>query len=175
MMVEGWNGTGVCSEVCDWLKLIVQDCEFEDVFRASVGGGGDGKANNKEIGDNEIRDERASDNDDASTDPDTSDNEFQPRGASDCGTRDEYDVPDNAPLDDASGENVGDRNPNDDEGETDQKPVTDDASMDNEAINFDPNDDTDAPSALDTTMVATNSWESVIAEIATLRDRLARA
>ncbi|KAM0269828.1 hypothetical protein ACHAQH_009645 [Verticillium albo-atrum] len=146
--------------------------EFENVFSTNVSGDGEGEANDKEISDDEIKDNRANDNEGASTDLGTSDNVFAPGDASDCEASDEYDIADFPPVDDASGRDVGDRNPTNDEGIADEEPVTDDASTDDEALNFDPNDCTDAPSTLNTTMVAIDTWEGVFTEITTFRDRL---
>ncbi|CRK05686.1 hypothetical protein BN1723_001611 [Verticillium longisporum] len=139
--------------------------EFEDVFRRSVDGDGSGNADDKETGNNENRYERGSDSGDASTNLDTNDNNLSPM-------RDEYDITYSAPLNGASDEEVGAWNLNDVEGRTDKELNLHDTSMDDEAIDFDLNDDTDALSLLNTTMVPVDNYEGVIAEIAALRERL---
>ncbi|KAM9874790.1 hypothetical protein VDGL01_11111 [Verticillium dahliae] len=148
------------------------ECEFEDVWRYSVGSDDDDKANDKEV--EVIRDERGTDNDVASTDFDTSDNSFSPRSAGDYGTRDECDVADMARLDDASDEDVVGRDSENVEGQADKELNPDSTNKDDEAINFDPNNDTNAPNTADTTMGSVDDREDVIAEISALRKRLTR-
>ncbi|RNJ56960.1 hypothetical protein D7B24_006606 [Verticillium nonalfalfae] len=125
------------------------------------------EANDKDISDDEIKDNRANDNDDTSTDLSTSDNVLAPEDASD-----EYDIADIPPLDDAFDRDVGDRNPTNDGEKADGEPVIYNTSTDDEALNFDPNDCTDASSTLNPTMVTLDSRESIITEITALRDRL---
>ncbi|KAM9877570.1 hypothetical protein VDGL01_08306 [Verticillium dahliae] len=125
------------------------------------------EANDKDISDDEIKDNRANDNDDTSTDLSTSDNVLAPEDASD-----EYDIADIPPLDDAFDRDVGDRNPTNEGEKADGEPVIYNTSTDDEALNFDPNDCTDASSTLNPTMVTLDSRESIITEITALRDRL---
>ncbi|KAM9874809.1 hypothetical protein VDGL01_11130 [Verticillium dahliae] len=98
--------------------------------------------------------------------------------------KDECDVADTAPLDKVSDEDVGGCDPKNGEVQADKELNPEGINMGycyglypwpahykDDAINFDPNNNTDAPNTVDTTIVPVNDRKEIIAEIAALRGR----